>query len=190
MRSRLALILGTALLLALGACGGGQKPADSAAGKSGAEESGGGGGSGSSVKLPGDCVDPIADGDRHDPARPFDKHVQQDVRDEDLDGDGAIDSFVKPGWSCGDACKRSAYVMRGHCGHYVGTFSSVDRYEALDTKSNGLKDLSVRPRRVEDDGEMHCYQIVLKFDGTEYKQAKHRECECKDEGAKCAAWNE
>lgn len=190
MRSRLALILGTALLLALGACGGGQKPADSAAGKSGGEESGGGGGSGSSVKLPGDCVDPIADGDRHDPARPFDKHVQQDVRDEDLDGDGAIDSFVKPGWSCGDACKRSAYVMRGHCGHYVGTFSSVDRYEALDTKSNGLKDLSVRPRRVEDDGEMHCYQIVLKFDGTEYKQAKHRECECKDEGAKCAAWNE
>ena len=186
MRAPLAIIL---FLSGLTACGGGGKPADSAAGKS-SDSEGTPAAAGNAMKLPGDCVDPVIDGDRHDAARPFDKHVQHDVRDEDLDGDGNIDSFVKPAWGCGDACKRSAYVMRGHCGHYVGTFPSVDRYEALDTKSNGLRDLSTRPRRVEDDGNMHCYQVVLKFDGTQYQKAKQRECECKDEGAKCAAWDE
>lgn len=187
MRSPLVVFVAL-VTLGLAGCGGGQKPAESAAGKTESAPDGTGGGP--TVKLPGDCVDPLGDGDKHDPARPFDKHVQQDVRDDDLDGDGAIDSFVKPGWGCGDACKRSAYVMRGTCGHYVGTFPSVDRYEALDEKTNGLRDISTRPRKVEDDGNMHCYQVILKFDGSEYKPAKTRECECKDEGAKCAAWNE
>lgn len=182
MRSRYAL-----LLVVVAGCGGAatQKPADSAAAKSGDHE-----GTASAVHLPGECVDPAVDGDRHDPARPFDKHVQSDVRDDDLDGDGIVDMFVKPGWACGDACRRSAYVMRGTCGHWVGTFPSVDRYEALDTKSHGLRDISTRPRRVEDDGQMHCYNVILAFDGEQYKPSKQRECECKDEGAKCTAWNE
>lgn len=145
---------------------------------------------GSALKMPGDCVDPVSDGDRHDSTRPFDKHVQQDVRDEDLDGDGVVDAFVKPGWSCGESCKRSVYVVRGTCGHYVGTFPSMDKFETVETKTNGLKDLSTRPRIQEEDGKIHCYQVILKFDGTAYQPGKKRECECKDEGAKCTAWDE
>ncbi len=141
-------------------------------------------------EAPGACVDPLSDGDKRDPSRPFDKHVQTDVRDEDLDGDGLMDVFVKPAWSCGDSCKRSAYVVRGTCAHWVGTFGSIDRYETLETKTNGLKDLSVRPRRVGDDGEIHCYNLILRFDGKQYQQAKQRECECKDEAPKCTAWDE
>jgi hypothetical protein len=139
---------------------------------------------------PGECVDPLVDGDRRDPTRPFDKRVQLDVRDEDLDGDGVVDTFVKPAWSCGDACRRSAYVVRGTCAHWVGTFGSVDRYETLESRSHGLKDLSTRPRRLEEDGALHCYQVILKFDGTEYQPARKRECECKDDEPKCAAWDE
>ena len=174
------------IVLVLAGCGGekGSKPVATGGMKE----------SGSSAeparKMPGDCVDPITDGERRDSTRPFDKHVQNDVRDEDLDGDGVGDAFVKPAWACGDSCMRSAYVMRGTCGHFVGSFPSIDRYESIDTMTNGLKDLLTRPRRVEDDGQMHCYQIVLKFDGTEYKPAKNRECECKEDGAKCTAWNE
>jgi len=144
----------------------------------------------SSMKLPGECTDPTADGDKHDATRPFDKHVQLDVRTEDLDGDGVVDTFVKPAWSCGDSCNRSAYVVRngGTCGHYVGTFPSTDAYEALDHKTNGLRDLNTRPRKTEEDGQVHCYNAVLAYNGTEYKEIKRRECECKAEGAKCTAW--
>ncbi len=159
-----------------------------------ANTGGGGGGGGATappvekVALPGECVDPLPDGDKRDATRPFGKHVQLDVRDEDLDGDGIADLFVKPGWHCGESCNRSVYIARGTCGHYVGTFPSIERYESMSTKSHGLKDLSVRPRKVEEDGEMHCWQLVLKFDGKEYKQAQKRECECKEKDAKCAAW--
>ncbi len=174
------------VLVAVLGCGGGNtgKPVQTGGEKS--DE----GTSASGAKMPGDCVDPASDGDRHDSTRPFDKHVQPDVRDEDLDGDGVVDAFVKPGWACGDSCNRSVYVMRGTCGHYVGSFPSTDKFESVETKSNGLKDLSTRPRRHEDDNQMHCYQVILKFDGTEYKPSKKRECECKDEGAKCTAWDE
>jgi hypothetical protein len=140
--------------------------------------------SSSGFTPPGDCVDPVADGDLHDPTRPFDKHVQLDVRDIDLDGDGVVDTFVKPAWSCGHGCNRSAYVVRSTCGHYVGTFPSEDAYEALDDKTNGLRDLKARPKR-SDGATLRCYQLVLKFDGKEYKTTKHRECECKDESPKC-----
>jgi hypothetical protein len=174
------------VLALLVGCGGGNsgKPANTGGEKTDDGKSGAG------LKMPGDCVDPLSDGDRHDSTRPFDKHVQQDVRDEDLDGDGVIDAFVKPAWSCGESCTRSVYVVRGTCAHYVGSFQSMEKFESMDTKSNGLKDLSVRPRRIEEDNQMHCYQIVLKFDGTEYKPSKKRECECKDDGAKCTAWDE
>ncbi len=144
------------------------------------------------AKLPGMCVDPLTDGDIRDATRPFDKHVQLDVRSEDLDGDGVVDTFVMPAWPCGDSCNRSAYVVEGGtaCAHYVGTFPSTDAYNTLEHKTNGLYDLSVRPRRVESDGEMHCYNLVLAFDGTKYKEARHRECECKTEGAKCTKWED
>ena len=138
---------------------------------------------------PGDCVDPLPDGDKRDATRPFGKHVQLDVRGDDLDGDGEPDIFVKPAWHCGEACNRSVYIARGTCGHYVGTFPSIDRYESMATKTHGLKDLSVRPRKIEADGEMHCWQLILKFDGKEYKQAQKRECECKETDAKCTTWD-
>ncbi|MGZ3420456.1 MAG: hypothetical protein ACXWUG_15175 [Polyangiales bacterium] len=167
------------------ACGGGatQKPPESAESKSGGEE-----GPSSSFKPPGDCVDAASDGDRHDPTKPFDKHVQPDVRSDDLDGDGVVDVFVKPAWSCGDSCNRSVYIVRGTCAHYVGTFPSTDNFESTENKTNGLKDISTRPKRQGEDGQTHCFNEIWQFDGKEYKKAKHRECECKAEGAKCTAW--
>jgi len=144
------------------------------------------------AKLPGKCVDPVNDGDERDPSRPFGKHVQLDVRSDDLDGDGVADTFVMPAWPCGISCNRSAYVVASgsSCGHYVGTFPSTDAYSTLEHKTNGLHDLSVRPRKMGSDGELHCYNNVLAFDGKAYREIKHRECECKDEGAKCTAWEE
>jgi hypothetical protein len=182
MRAAIPLFL---LLVSVG-CGGGNATSKGA-NTSGSEEPAST--AAASAKMPGDCVDPVIDGDRHDSSRPFDKHVQQDVRDEDLDGDGVVDSFVKPAWACGEACKRSAYVMRGTCGHYVGSFPSDEKYYAQETKSNGLKDLSTHPRRIEDDNQMHCYEQILKFDGTQYQLAKKRECKCDNEKM-CAAWDE
>ncbi len=143
---------------------------------------------GEKVSLPGDCVDPLIDGDLHDSSRPFDKHVQYDVTGDDMDADGDRDVIVKPGWNCGESCKRSIYVMRGKCGHYVGTFTSTERFEFTAEKSHGLNDLSARPKRVEDDGEVHCRNVVYRFDGKQYQPNKTRECECKAEGAKCTAW--
>jgi hypothetical protein len=174
------------LCLVLASCGGAKSGGKPAATGGGPDDDG----SSTTFAAPGDCVDPLADGDRHDASRPFDKHVQLDVRNEDLDGDGVVDVFVKPAWSCGQACIRSAYVARGTCAHYVGSFRSIDRFETLDNKTNGLRDLSVRPRMVEEDGETHCYQHILQFDGFVYQVRRKRECECKDEGAKCTAWDE
>jgi hypothetical protein len=183
--TRVTLLL---MMISLGvaACGGGGEQVKVETPKGGGDEPP----PTSSLKLPGECVDPVTDGDKHDATRPFNKHVQLDVRTEDLDGDGVVDSFVMPAWSCGIGCNRSAYVVRtgGTCGHYVGTFPSSDKYETLEHKTNGLKDLSTRPQKTEEDGQIHCYNAVLAFNGTEYKEIKRRECECKEEGAKCTAW--
>jgi hypothetical protein len=175
------------LVVSIG-CGGGSSSGKGAnTGGSGEEGAGASGESG--LKMPGDCVDPVVDGDRHDSNKPFDKHVQQDVRDEDLDGDGVIDAFVKPAWFCGESCLRSVYVVRGNCGHYVGSFPSVDNYYSLETKSNGLKDLSTRPHVQESDNQTHCYETIYKFDGTAYKADKKRECKCDNEKMCAAEWS-
>ncbi len=174
------------LLVVSVSCGGGN--ASSKGANTGGSEDGSGAAAGGATKMPGECVDPVTDGDHHDSTRPFDKHVQQDVRDEDLDGDGVVDAFVKPAWSCGDSCVRSVYVVRGTCGHYVGSFPSMDNYFAQETKSNGLKDVSARPRRIEDDNQMHCYEQIYKFDGTQYQPAKKRECKCDNEKM-CSSWD-
>lgn len=176
------------LLLICSGCGGGNTSSKGANAPAGGDETSKEASS-SASKMPGDCVDPVTDGDRHDSTRPFDKHVQQDVRDEDLDGDGVVDAFVKPGWACGDSCVRSVYVVRGTCGHYVGSFPSMDNYFAHETKSNGLKDISTRPRHMEEDSQIHCYEQVYKFDGTKYQPSKKRECKC-DNDKMCTAWNE
>jgi hypothetical protein len=169
-----------AVLLACGG-GGGAKTVNNSGG--GGE---GGGGSSSGMKFDNECVDAVSDGDTHDPTRPADHHVQLDVKTADLDGDGEVDYFVKPAWPCGHGCYRSAYVARGTCGHYVGTFASEDNWDALDEKTNGLKDIKARPKR--SDGEqLRCYQVMWKFDGKQYQAEKHRECECKDESPKCEA---
>src|SRR5579859_7118152 len=84
------LVSAVTLLLA---CGGGEgKPASHpSTGESTHESSSG-------MKFDNDCVDPVSDGDNHDPSRPADHHVQLDVREFDLDGDGEVDYFVKPAW--------------------------------------------------------------------------------------------
>lgn len=182
MRASSSAILAVAVTV-LVACGGGTtKPANNGA-SSGTESTHE---SSSGMKFDNDCVDPVADGDQHDPSRPADHHVQLDVKEYDLDGDGEVDYFVKPAWPCGHGCYRSAYVARGTCGHYVGTFPSEDNWEALDSKTNGLKDIKARPRK-SDGQELHCFQVMWKFDGKAYEAEKHRECECKDEAPKCEA---
>ena len=183
--SKNILFCGALTTMALVACGGGNKPVSNPTG--GGEPSGGSEtSSASSLKFDNECVDPVADGDTHDPSRPADHHVQLDVKEYDIDGDGEVDYFVKPAWPCGHGCFRSAYVARGTCGHYVGTFPSEDNWDALDDKTNGLKDIKARPKK-SDGEELHCYQVIWKFDGKQYQANKHRECECKDESPKCEA---
>ena len=171
--------------LAIAACGSPPKPVAAPSSEAAAPS-----GKGSGIALEGECVDPVADGDRHDSTRPADHHVQLDVRQEDIDGDGVVDFFVKPAWACGHGCFRSAYVARGTCGHYVGTFPSEDNWQVLDSKSHGLSDIKARPSK--SDGQaLRCFQIVYQFDGKQYEPNKHRECECKDEAPKCEAdWSE
>jgi hypothetical protein len=132
-----------------------------------------------SVKLPGDYVDPVIDGNRHDGTRPFDKHVQDDNDFQgDLDDDGHPDQAVEPAWSCGETCNRSIYVMRNSCGHYVGTIGTRHRYDVGDAKHHGLHDLSGYPTTYEADDTKHCWEVHYEFDGTVYKPLKRRECEC------------
>ncbi|MEO7093045.1 MAG: hypothetical protein ABI175_07340 [Polyangiales bacterium] len=177
--ARLHIAIAATALVVLAACGSTPKAVEPKPGGDDTKASSSGG-----FAPPGECVDPVVDGDAHDATKPFDKHVQLDVRDIDLDGDGVVDTFVKPAWSCGHGCNRSAYVVRSTCGHYVGTFPSEDSYEALDEKTNGLRDLKARPK-LSDGATLRCYQLVLKYDGKEYKTSKHRECECKDDAPKC-----
>jgi hypothetical protein len=187
MNARLIIrSLTVAAVLVAAACGGGTTPqVETPKGEGGGKPV-----AGEPMKFDSDCVDPVADGDKHDPTRPFDKHVQLDVRNDDLDGDGVVDIFVKPAWSCGNGCNRSAYVSRGTCGHYVGTFPSEDNWEVLPETTNGLHDIKARPKK--SDGEqLRCFQLIVKYDGKAYQVSKHRECECKDEAPKCEGdWTE
>jgi hypothetical protein len=135
--------------------------------------------SSSSVSLPGACVDPIVDGDKHDGTRPFDKHVQDDNDfSSDLDDDGTPDQAIEPGWSCGETCNRSLYVMRKGCGVYVGTIGSRHRYDVRDDKHHGLHDISAYPATYEADDSKRCWEVVWEFDGSQYKRTKRRECDC------------
>ncbi len=172
-----------AFALPLGGCGGSGTPANVPKAE-GTEEPKPGGSS--DLALGGECVDPVTDGDNHDSTRPFGKHVQLDVHSFDLDDDGKVDIFVKPAWSCGHGCNRSAYISRGTCGHYVGTFPSEDYYEMMPEKSHGLHDIKARPKR-SDGADLRCFQLMLSFDGKQYEVTKHRECECKEEAPKCEA---
>lgn len=176
--------LSSAFVLAqpLAGCGGTPTPANVPKGEATEAPKSGS----SDLSFSTECVDPMSDGDSHDPMRPFDKHVQLDVRDYDLDDDGKVDIFAKPAWSCGYGCMRSAYVVRGTCGYYVGTFPSEDNYEMLPEKSNGLHDIKARPKQ-SNGTEVHCFQIILKYDGKKYQITKHRECECKEDSPKCEA---
>lgn len=179
------LSLSMAVSFGCAGCGGTEKPAEAPKTETEKPTS-----TGSVQEMPGDCVDPVSDGDRHDPTRPADHHVQPDVKGWDLDDDGVADAFVKPAWSCGQGCYRSAYVVRGTCGHYVGTFASSDRYELLDEKSHGLHDLKARPERPGDNGQQ-CFQVIWKYDGKQYQAARHRECECKEDSPKCeGSWTD
>jgi hypothetical protein len=179
------VVIASALAGASVSCGGTQTPAANPQPESSGGEKTDSPKSTSKIDLPGSCVDPVSDGDKHDSARPFDKHVQVDDETADLDGDGFPDVIVEPAWSCGETCNRSAYVMRGQCGHYVGTFPSQQRWEALEEKHHGLVDIMAHPSNFDDNNDKQCWQAVWQYDGSAYKRVKHRQCECKTEGAKC-----
>lgn len=172
-----AAIAATSVLSA--GCGGAQTQTSTPAGDVEPPKKAGDTEAKSAVKLPGACVDPVVDGNRHDGTRPFDKHVQDDNDFQgDLDDDGLPDQAVEPAWSCGETCNRSVYVMRKSCGHYVGTIGTRHRYDVLDEKHHGLHDLSGYPTTYEADDTKHCWEVRWQFDGTVYKHEKRRECEC------------
>lgn len=172
-------IVATSFSLGAG-CGGAQVPAATPNGdEKPSKPSGGGDEQKPSVALPGKCVDPLVDGDKHDGTRPFDKHVQDDNHfSGDLDDDGHADQAVEPAWSCGETCTVSIYVMRKSCGHYVGSLGTRHRYDVLDEKHNGLHDLAAYPTTYEVDSTKHCWEVRYQFDGNVYKHTKKRECDC------------
>ena len=161
-------------------CGSAQPPAATPASAEGAEPKNTEAvASESDTKMPGACVDPVLDGDKHDGMRPFDKHVQDDNDfSGDLDDDGHPDQAVEPAWSCGETCSRSLYVMRKSCGYYVGTIGTRHRYDVLDEKHHGLHDIAAYPTSYEADDTKHCWEVRYQFDGTSYQHIKRRECDC------------
>jgi hypothetical protein len=180
MANYLAITLSAVWLMA---CAGGSSDSQSPS-----NNSGGGSGNTSRVKVPGACVDPLVDGDLHDQTRTFEEHVHIDVHSIDLDDDGDTDFFVVSP-QCSTACVRSAYIARGSCGIYVGTFNSTSEFFPKDSKHEGLKDLVIHPHEQEDNNQ-HCYEARLEFNGKKYIEKARRECECKAPGeeAKCEAW--
>lgn len=177
---RIAMAFAIAATTFLGvACGGGQTQPTTPANDGEPPPPKASGGGMPQIALPGACVNPVADGDKHDGTRPFDKHVQDDNDfTGDLDDDGLPDQAVEPAWSCGETCTRSIYVMRQSCGHYVGSIGTRHRYDVLDEKHNGLHDLAAYPTTYEVDSTKHCWEVRYAFDGKVYKHTKKRECDC------------
>jgi len=85
--------------------------------------------------MPGACVDPMADAKSHaSGAGPTIASTP------DLDGDGKPDKLLAFSGS-GVAKSFTAYVMRGTCGHFVGTLNAATLTPAK-SKSHGLDDLA------------------------------------------------
>jgi len=89
------------------------------------------------------------------------------IYDVDLDRDGRLDGYV-PRFD-GEAVVWDAYVMRGGCGHAVGTFPRppADPH-TTEMGESGLVDLTVSELAVDEHGREHKVPVTYRFDGTRY----------------------
>jgi len=125
------------------------------------------------VVLPGPCVVPATWMARQEEA----EYGLRRADEVDFDGDGRADMALGVESRCGvhtGNCQWYLFVMRGRCGHFVGTAEGY--IEVAATRSAGLFDL-------ESDWNMGCagldrVQTRYRFDGSEYKAAESRECHC------------
>jgi hypothetical protein len=113
--------------------------------------------------LPGDCAPLPALAD------------VMDVSEVDLDGDGVKDLLVPVDEAnCNKYdCPKTAWVVRGACGHRVGVIDvgRTASIEVTSTKEHGLVDVRVS-------GDMT--DFTYKFDGTEYRGTQVASHDAKD----------
>ena len=98
----------------------------------------------------------------------------------DLDGDGTEDLLLDGG-AAHITHTYFIYIMRGGCGHYLGTYELDFSPGRLDTSHNGLFDLG---------GDMPCLPTCcstittreMEFDGWRYRvvRSRKREIDCPD----------
>jgi hypothetical protein len=138
-------------------------------------------------ELPGSCVDPWTDALERfaalDPSiDPMDQRalVRRDRLFEpeectiDLDGDGRDDMALGHAFFGGSGGHEwNLYVMRGNCGHWVGTVDSL-AIDTLTTSHNELRDLSLTVQA----GTCHWWEHRARFSGHRYRLVFERECRC------------
>jgi hypothetical protein len=129
------------------------------------------------AKLPGTCVDVVADAAKR-AAEPsiggLEGEPPHDVPGApDLDGDGSADRLFAISGG-GTNVATFAYVMRGSCGHYVGNIGSTPEATPKAEKRNGLVDVRVIENSACEGAPCGCDvgEDWYRFDGTEYQHDK------------------
>lgn len=114
------------------------------------------------VELEGSCVSVSIAKRRLDPASRYGP-----LFDVDLDRDGRLDGYV-PRFD-GVNVVWDAYVMRGSCGHRVGTFSILpaDPHTTV-LGPTGLVNLTFAEAEVGEDGRHRKVPVTYRFDGVQY----------------------
>ncbi len=114
------------------------------------------------ASLPGPCEDVTLARRQTDAASRFGP-----IYDVDLDRDGQLDVYVPR--AEGDRVVWDARVMRGSCGHLVGTFERLpaDPHTTRFGEA-ALVDLTIAEERVDDDGRHRRVPVTLHFDGRRY----------------------
>lgn len=132
--------------------------------------------------LPGPCVDPVADAQKREPSG------TNAIDEIDLDEDGTKDKIIGridetkvPNYA------RLAYVMRGKCGHYVGSLTGM-KVKPSGNRSKGLRSVDVSSVDGQCVAQCGCSDRVVSyfFNGTAYTRGKVTEATatpCKDAGA-------
>jgi hypothetical protein len=109
-----------------------------------------------------------------------------DKSEIDLEGDGTRDVLLSAASTCSDAgeCTYEAFVVRGSCGHYVGSFRALN-LKTLPNLSAGLRDIEVE--RPEGCGTR---KQKLRFSGEAYAPFEESVCSCAAPGKEspCEPW--
>lgn len=102
------------------------------------------------------------------------------TRVADLDGDGTLDAYVPvpETGDCVDDMHLAIYIVRGRCGHYVGTV--VGRIEVARTQGSArLRDLTTTERETVQVSARRTVQRVhtrvYHFDGRQYVEVTHEQ---------------